>query len=217
MEKFKNVVWDWNGTLLNDLQAGVDVLNDMLGRRGVAPLNVAEYQKVFGFPVIDFYKKVGFDFTKETFHEMSVDFVETYARYEGGTTLNNGVVETLDALNNQGINCYILSALRQEELLRGINTFNIAQYFKAIYGGNDIYASGKVGRGLEMVGELQIDPAQTIMVGDTLHDAEVAEALGFTPILYSGGHNDKERLSQIGRVIDDFQELLEIFKEYGDR
>ena len=57
MEKFKNVVWDWNGTLLNDLQAGVDVLNDMLGRRGVAPLNVAEYQKVFGFPVIDFIRR----------------------------------------------------------------------------------------------------------------------------------------------------------------
>ena len=43
---FKSIVWDWNGTLLNDLQVGVDVLNDMLGRRGVAPLNVDEYKKV---------------------------------------------------------------------------------------------------------------------------------------------------------------------------
>lgn len=211
MKKFKNVVWDWNGTLLNDLQAGVDVLNDMLGRRGVLPLNVAEYQKVFGFPVIDFYKKVGFDFSKETFHEMSVDFVETYARYESGTTLNRGVEEVLQALNDRGVDCYILSALRQEELLRGVHTFSIAHYFKAIYGGNDIYASGKVGRGLEMVDELGIVPAETIMVGDTLHDAEVAEALGFTPILYCGGHNDKERLSQVGRVIDEFHELFNIF------
>ena len=88
MKRFKNIVWDWNGTLLNDLYVGVDVLNDMLGRRGVAPLNVDEYKKVFGFPVIDFYKKVGFDFSKESFHEMSVDFVQTYARYEQNTTLN---------------------------------------------------------------------------------------------------------------------------------
>lgn len=212
MKRITNIVWDWNGTLLNDLKVGVDVLNDMLGRRGVSPLNIDEYQKVFGFPVVDFYKKVGFDFSAETFHEMSVDFVETYAKYEKNTILNPSVVEILQQLNQRGLNCYILSALRQSELLKGIETFRLTQYFKAIYGCSDIYASGKVGRGLEMVSELGIVPAETLMVGDTLHDAEVAEALGFTPILYSGGHNDKERLSQVGRVIDEFQELLEILK-----
>ena len=207
---FKSIVWDWNGTLLNDLQVGVDVLNDMLGRRGVAPLNVDEYKKVFGFPVIDFYKKVGFDFERETFHEMSVDFVETYARYEPNTLLNRGVEQVLKVMNEKGVDCYILSALRQTVLKKSVEDFNIAGYFKAVYGSNDIYASGKIERGRQLVEELGIDPTTTIMVGDSVHDAEVALALGFCPILFSGGHNDTERLSKVGRVIDNFDELLEL-------
>lgn len=210
MKRFKNIVWDWNGTLLNDLYVGVDVLNDMLGRRGVAPLNVDEYKKVFGFPVIDFYKKVGFDFSKERFHEMSVDFVQTYARYEQNTTLNIGVVDVLKHIKSSGMKCFILSALRESELEKGVMRFGIEGYFNAIYGCNDIYASGKVGRGFELVAEQCIEPSETIMVGDTLHDAEVATALGFTPILFSGGHNDKERLLQVAPIVDDLRDIFSI-------
>ena len=52
--KYKNVVWDWNGTLLNDVKVGVNTLNDMLGRRGLPLLSVEDYKEKFGFPVIDF-------------------------------------------------------------------------------------------------------------------------------------------------------------------
>ena len=58
--KYKNVVWDWNGTLLNDVKVGVNTLNDMLGRRGLPLLSVEDYKEKFGFPVIDFYDRVGF-------------------------------------------------------------------------------------------------------------------------------------------------------------
>ena len=81
--KYKNVVWDWNGTLLNDVKVGVNTLNDMLGRRGLPLLSVEDYKEKFGFPVIDFYDRVGFDMEKESFHELSVDFVETYDKYAG--------------------------------------------------------------------------------------------------------------------------------------
>ena len=56
--KYKNVVWDWNGTLLNDVKVGVNTLNDMLGRRGLPLLSVEDYKEKFGFPVIDFYDRV---------------------------------------------------------------------------------------------------------------------------------------------------------------
>ena len=58
MKKYKNLVWDWNGTLLDDITAGVETLNDMLEKRGLQKLSVEEYKDVFGFPVVDFYKKV---------------------------------------------------------------------------------------------------------------------------------------------------------------
>ena len=60
MARYKNIVWDWNGTLLDDVAVGVDTLNEMLGRRALRLLSVEEYKDRFGFPVVEFYQKIGF-------------------------------------------------------------------------------------------------------------------------------------------------------------
>ena len=110
--KYKNVVWDWNGTLLNDVKVGVNTLNDMLGRRGLPLLSVEDYKEKFGFPVIDFYDRVGFDMEKESFHELSVDFVETYDKYAGEVGLNEGVREVLHTANRCKTVCPVCSSGR---------------------------------------------------------------------------------------------------------
>ena len=109
--KYKNVVWDWNGTLLNDVKVGVNTLNDMLGRRGLPLLSVEDYKEKFGFPVIDFYDRVGFDMEKESFHELSVDFVETYDKYAGEVGLNEGVREVLAGIQQTGMSCLLFGKI----------------------------------------------------------------------------------------------------------
>lgn len=208
MKKYKNIVWDWNGTLLNDLEVGVNTLNCMLVKRGLGPLTVSEYKDIFGFPVSDFYHKVGFDLEKESLHELSVDFVETYDRFAGGMTLNEAVPEVLKGIQESGRKQYILSALREDLLKQMVREFQIAGCFEKVYGSDNIYADGKVDRGKRMLESCCIDPAETLMVGDTLHDAEVADALGFDCILYAGGHNSKWRLKEKAAVIDEMRELL---------
>ena len=189
--KYKNVVWDWNGTLLNDVKVGVNTLNDMLGRRGLPLLSVEDYKEKFGFPVIDFYDRVGFDMEKESFHELSVDFVETYDKYAGEVGLNEGVREVLAGIQQTGVKQYVLSALREDLLQQMLRHFQIDSRFDRACGVNDIYAAGKIERGQQMLQTCPIVPEDTLMVGDTIHDAEVADALGFDCILFAGGHNNE--------------------------
>ena len=203
----KNIVWDWNGTLLDDVQTGVDTLTDMLRRRGIAPLSVEEYKATFGFPVIDFYRQTGFDLESESMHDLSTDFVESYEKYAGSLRLVRGAGEVLAALQRAGKHQYILSALREEELLRMTQAYGIAPYFRKICGSDNIYANGKIERGRHLVETCSIRPEETLMVGDTLHDAEVAEALGFRCVLYTGGHNDEARLRTAAPVIHRLEEL----------
>ena len=208
MSKYKNIVWDWNGTLLDDLDTGLEVLNVMLSRRNLPLLSLEQYRKVFGFPVSDFYLKVGFDFQKESFEEMSEEFVEVYtACSEGKLRLNAGVRETLNFLSASGYGSYILTALKTDFLKQLLESFGISGYFKAVYGSDNIYAAGKIQRGREMVKECHIQPSETLMVGDTVHDAEVAAALGFESVLYLGGHNDGKRLRACSKVIDNISEI----------
>ena len=143
----QNIVWDWNGTLLDDVQTGVDTLADMLCRRGITPLTVEEYKQTFCFPVIDFYRQTGFDLDKESMHDLSTDFVESYEKHAGSLTLVQDVPEVLAALHATGKRLYILSALREEELLRMTREYGIDSYFEKICGSDNIYANGKIDRG----------------------------------------------------------------------
>ncbi len=208
-DKYKNVVWDWNGTLLNDVEVGVSTLNDMLGRRSLPLLTVQQYKDLFEFPVIGFYQRVGFDLVKESFHELSVDFVRTYEKYAGGVALNPFVREVLAGVQQSGRKQYILSALREDWLIRMLGEFAIGSYFEQVCGSDDIYAAGKIERGKRMLETLAICPAETVMIGDTIHDAEVARALGFDCILFAGGHNSEWRLQEKAPVIHSMKELLE--------
>ncbi|MDE5639176.1 MAG: HAD family hydrolase [Odoribacter sp.] len=208
MKTYKNLVWDWNGTLLNDITAGVDTLNDMLEKRGLQKLSVEEYKDVFGFPVVDFYRKVGFDMEKESLHKISVDFVETYDRFAGGIALNPSIPEVLRGIQQTGRKQYILSALREDLLKQMVEDFHIGGYFEQVCGSDNIYAAGKIERGKKMVEACGLCPEETLMVGDTLHDAEVAHALGFGCVLYAGGHNSVRRLREKAPVIERMEELL---------
>ena len=98
--------------------------------------------------------------------------------------------------------------LREELLKPMTQEFGINTYFEGICGSDNIYAAGKIERGLRMLADYGIAPSETLMIGDTLHDAEVANRLGFACILYAGGHNDEQRLRRKAPVIHSFGELL---------
>lgn len=210
MKKYSNIVWDWNGTLLDDLKAGVNTLNDMLSRRGLQVLTEDEYKDRFGFPVIDFYQGIGLDLVKESLHELSVDFVATYDKYAGNIGLNPHAREVLAAIRKSEKKQFILSALREDLLQQMLCDLAIDSLFDRACGSDNIYAAGKIERGQRMLQTIDICPEETLMVGDTVHDAEVAQALGFDCILFAGGHNSTWRLQEKGRVIYRLDELITI-------
>ena len=88
--KYKHIIWDWNGTLLNDLTLCVDLLNVSLEKRKLPEMTEEKYRKKFLFPIKTFYESIGFDFSKE-------DFTITFPSYlnaqgnETGSVLVNGV------------------------------------------------------------------------------------------------------------------------------
>lgn len=208
--QYKNIVWDWNGTLLDDVSVGHGALKQMLEKRGLGTITLQQYKDLFGFPVKEFYEGLGFDFSLDSWQDVSQDFVDTYDILAGGMTLNRGVREVLSGLQERGVRQYILSALQEDTLRKMVADFAIAPCFQQVYGACDIYAGSKVGRGKMMLEECGMIPGETLMIGDTLHDAEVAGALGFDCMLYAGGHNSEWRLQGNAPVILEMQALLEM-------
>jgi phosphoglycolate phosphatase len=199
---YKHIIWDWNGTLLDDTSLCVDVLNGLLARRGRAPITVADYRENFGFPVIKFYDYLGFDTDVDSFDQVSREFIADYeARWFDECHLHFEVSEVLRQMSAVGLTHSVLSAAKQEALEAGIHHFGIRKYFTGLAGTDNIHAQGKVARGQQWIQQVPCRLEELVIVGDTLHDFEVAEAVGVDCVLLSHGHHTADRLLATGRPV----------------
>ena len=210
MSKYKHIIWDWNGTLLDDTWLCVEVLNGLLERRGREAISEQDYRENFGFPVIHFYNYLGFDTDVDSFDAISREFIGDYeARWLTECALHAEAQDVLAEMAAHGATHSVLSAAKQEALEIGIRHFGIREHFTGLCGTDNIYAQGKVERGRQWIEQLERDPAEVVLIGDTLHDFEVADAIGTECILLAHGHHTPERLAATGkRVAHSLRELV---------
>ncbi len=195
LSNYSHVIWDWNGTLLNDAWLCVDVMNGMLADRNLPILTVEQYKAIFDFPVKDYYQKLGYDFDKEPFEKVGMEFMNKYNLRQWESSLHHGVVPVLEAFRNHGFRQYILSAREQTELIGETKVLGVFKYFDHIFGLDDHYAHGKTGVGFRLIEEIRCPLEKIVFIGDTRHDAEVAFELGIDCLLIPNGHQTRERLS----------------------
>lgn len=209
IRQISGIIWDWNGTLLNDTELAVESMNRVLGKRGLPALTVDRYKSVFTFPVKEYYQLVGFDFEKEPFEIPAHEFIEYYNKNVWDCSLQEYAVEVLNHVKNLGIPQYMLSAMMQVTLDQCLEHYRIGHFFEQVSGLGDHYANSKLDAGREMIGKLHLKPEDLLLVGDTVHDFDVATELGCSCILVSHGHQSYERLRNTGvPVIDDLTVLL---------
>lgn len=206
-----SVIWDWNGTLLNDLDFCVSTINILLKKRDLPLLSTDSYREVFSFPVKDYYQTVGFDFENEDFAIPAREFIDLYDSGVKNCLLHNSAIEVLAYFKNRGIRQFVLSAMQQNMLEQTLKQQNIFHSFEGVAGLNDHYATSKIQRGEQLISEFNIEKSSSWIIGDTIHDFEVAESLGIRCILIADGHQSIERLQKTGgQVIVSLQELMKV-------
>lgn len=188
MQNKKLIIWDWNGTLLNDVDSCVNAMNIMLKRRNMNLLDRSAYKNIFTFPVQDYYKILGFDFEKEPFENLSVEYIDLYKEIAKQAPLQPGAIDLLDSFANRGIKQIILSASEQSSLEYQVKQGQIYKYFDSIIGLNNIHAKSKLQNALNYMSDSKIDPKQVLLIGDTYHDYEVALEIDCDCFLVRNGH-----------------------------
>jgi phosphoglycolate phosphatase len=197
----KTIIWDWNGTLLHDLDFCISTINILLEKRKLPLLTRNIYKDVFSFPVKDYYQTIGFDFNKEDFAIPAKEFIDLYNSGVKSCGLHDSAIHVLSYFNEKGFRQFVLSAMKQNMLVRTLKHNSILDLFEGVYGLDNHYAVSKVERGKQLLSEFSIDKNETWMIGDTNHDYEVAEKLGIICILISDGHQSEERLKDTGALV----------------
>jgi phosphoglycolate phosphatase len=207
--KYSHIMWDWNGTLLDDAWLCVDVMNNMLVQRGLPLITLEIYRNIFDFPVRDYYLKLGYDFDHESFEKVGMEFMILYNRRQKECSLHPEVVFILDEISKLGLSQSILSAREQNELRQETFDRGVSRFFEKIYGLDDHYAHGKTDVGIKLLDDLHLPKEKVIFIGDTRHDSEVADELGIDCILIPNGHHGYQRLVPLGKpVVQHIKELL---------
>ena len=196
--RHRHLIWDWNGTLLDDLALSIDVMNSILDRRQLPRLDRVRYHALFDFPVRSYYERLGFNPARDSFERLSIEFIAGYDGRRLESTLHRDSRKVLAAAAAAGLRQSILSAYRQETLREIVTHFGIAAYFDHIAGLDNIHAQSKVILGQALVRRLGLPPGEILLVGDTLHDLEVAGELGVDCALIAAGHHPADRLRASG-------------------
>jgi len=207
----KILIWDFNGTIIDDAQLCLDIENEMLKNRGMHyGYTIEEYRDLFCFPVKDYYRKLGYTFENESYETISEEF---NARYEEGfpeCTLVQYFEEKIREAEEKGYRNVILSASQIDVLKNQCMKLNIYDHFDEILGIDNIYAGSKIDMAKAWMKERNYDPKDMIYIGDTTHDKETADALGIENCyLAAAGHQSFNVLNSVSdQAVRSLREVL---------
>jgi phosphoglycolate phosphatase len=209
MPRLRHVVFDWNGTLLDDVGLAAECTSRVLVARGHAPIDWAAYRQHFCFPIRRFYEHLGVAFADDAdFERLMGAYLQLFDERALGCSLHAGAAELFEALTARGVGLSILSSTQAPTLRQAVSRFSLERYVSNVLGLESLDAAGKhdLARGLQARLDL---PAESVWyVGDTDHDMEIAALTGWRPFLVSFGHQASPtgpaatRLERLGEILE---------------
>lgn len=202
------LIWDFNGTLLNDTEIILHVNNRMNERRRLPNITMEYLRDHFDYPPQLFYEKVGFDLNLESYDALSKEFLDLYEEHAHEAMLSPHALDVLDWAKAHKIPQIVLSAHNQSRLLKQIEDLGIRPYFDIISGEESFVITSKVERAQNLAQTTTLDFRHAVLIGDTVHDCQTAKAIGCRCILYTKGQHSTRRLQAVcEQTIDSLSEL----------
>jgi phosphoglycolate phosphatase-like HAD superfamily hydrolase len=195
-----HLVWDWNGTLLDDLALVVAATNASLASVGGPSVTTEEHRRDFHRPVSSYYAQVlGRLVSDEEFRKLDEAFHVAYAQLLPECALSAGALQALAGWSGTQS---LLSMWFHDELVPCVEGYGLTSYFSRV-DGQILHPTG-VGGGYKAphlvrhLAALGLSGSDCVLIGDSVDDAEAASAVGARVVLYSGGFTHHDRLVATG-------------------
>ncbi|MBQ8599827.1 MAG: HAD family hydrolase [Clostridia bacterium] len=206
------LIWDFNGTVMDDMGASVGAVNAMLTRRGLPPITEEWYTLHLVIPLTRFYESVGFDMRTEKLVNVSEEFQRECRKFS--RPVFPEVLEALERFSKKGMRQLLFSSLYHDTLVAQAEERGIAAYFEGIVGRQDRSLGGKEQAASAYLKEHDIDPETVLFIGDLTTDCDLADYVGSSCALIAKGHQHREILSKTGAyILKDASELDQLLEE----
>lgn len=195
-----HIIWDWNGTLLNDVDFGLYLANWLLRQYGKKELEgLHAYRSAFTFPIRDYYRFIGIG--DDIFPQAAVKWMQKYMAEEHTCPLQPGALEVTRLFRERGLRQVIISASQMDNLKFQLTERPYFDFFDPPRALGDIYAGSKIDIAKDWMQHSGARGESTVFIGDTLHDLDAARAIGCRCVLVEGGHQLPETLRASGAIV----------------
>lgn len=207
-----HVVWDWNGTVFDDATLVMAATSHSLVQCGHGPLEPERYRASFRRPIYAFYEAVlGRPLGSGEFEEFDQAFTDYYQAGLPSCSLFNDAHSVFDAVMGYGWSQSLCSMLPHAELVPLVEILGVTGRFvrvDGLRGKRDGRKEEHLREHLEAIG---IDASRTVLVGDSVDDAEAALACGAQSVLVTTGLQAPDDLIRVGvPVVDSLQAALDV-------
>ncbi|KAB2639347.1 MAG: HAD family hydrolase [Verrucomicrobia bacterium] len=185
---FANLIFDWSGTLVDDLGPVLEATNAVLGRYGLAALDREGFRRRFRLPYHEFYTEM---LPAVPLAELEGHFRRAFAASISPVTVLPHAREKLEWCSQHGLRTFVLTSMDAQAFELQLDAFGWRQYFEATYAG--VLDKRQVIH--RILATHQLAPEATAFIGDMTHDVETARHGGMTSIAVLTGYNHPEVLA----------------------
>ncbi len=208
MKEYKVIIWDFNGTLIDDVNAALNSVNDMLARRNLPLINMEQYASYVDTPIIKFYEHIFDDLYSMDFSIIAEEFNEGYEKHLKAKAVMANAEEVLEYFNLKGKLQTVISATHIDKVNNRLTEFGLTGYFDKILAHNNLIAEDKTHLAVKYFAEKGNKPEEAVVIGDCVADFKMAQTLGCDCVLTTQGHQSRKEFAQTKAVIID--SLLEL-------
>ncbi|CAM01056.1 phosphoglycolate phosphatase-like HAD superfamily hydrolase [Saccharopolyspora erythraea NRRL 2338] len=207
----RHIVWDWNGTLLDDNHAVVSAVNEVCAAFEREHIDIDEWRAVFSRPLLQCYERLlRRSLSDEDWARIDVLYHDAYRELLHTCGLAKGVPHALEDWRETGRTQSLLSMWFHEELVALVTQLGLHGLFARMDGLRAEIGGGSKATHLERhLSELRLDPADVVLIGDVVDDAEAARHAGTSCVLVTTGVMSRSKLEGTDfPVVDSIPEAL---------
>ena len=210
-----HLVWDWNGTVLNDFEIILRSTNASFGDHGLPAITADQYRTQIKMPIRSFYAEIlGQEPTDEEWEAMDASFHRYYVAFEREARLSDGLPDLFREWAGRGRSQSLLSMYHDDKLVPAVRHHGIAHHFALVQGTRPPRPARKSTHLRDHLDRLGLDPARVVLIGDSPDDAHAAQSVGAHAILYSGGFAAVQSLRSAGApIVDDLAAAVAMIDE----
>jgi phosphoglycolate phosphatase-like HAD superfamily hydrolase len=208
----RHLVWDWNGTLVDDHTAVVAAVNDALATVALPAIDSDAFRTWFTRPVQRFYEQVaGRPLEPGEWRALDAAYHDSYGARVDGLALAPDALAALAAAEAAGLGQSLLSMWRHQDLVPLVERLGIGRYFVRVDGLRVPGGGAKTDHLVEHLAAIGVDAPAALLVGDALDDLSAARAVGAGCVLYDGGSHHRDALEATGApVVDTLTAAVEV-------